>query len=147
MLGLLWRANHEIETLSKRMIRALGVTGPQRMVLRIIAGKPGISAGGISDTARIDASTLTGMLERLARGSFLVRSRDHEDGRRARFLVTPAGQRVADARKGTVESALVASLSALSAEERAAVRRWLTAFGDSLLAAQSELSDQGSSGP
>lgn len=139
MLSLLWRANHEVETLSKRMIHALGVTGPQRMVLRIIAARPGVSARGISDTARIDASTLTGILERLARGNFLIRSRDHDDGRKARLVVTPAGQRLADARTGTVEAALVSSLSALSPDEREVVRRWLTAFADSLVQQQSVL--------
>ncbi|MDP2310616.1 MAG: MarR family transcriptional regulator [Pseudomonadota bacterium] len=131
-LGQLWRANHELELLSKRMIKSLGVTGPQRMVLRIIARKRGISASGICETARIHASTLTGILERLARGGFIERTRDSDDGRRARFDLTPAGTRIAEARRGTVESAIVTSLASLSPEERAVVRRWLSAFGDAL---------------
>lgn len=147
MLSLLWRANHEVETLSKRMIHALGVTGPQRMVLRIIAARPGLSARGISDTARIDASTLTGILERLARGNFLIRSRDHDDGRKARFVITPEGQRVADARRGTVEAALVASLATLSPDERAVVRRWLGAFADALVHQQSVLGTRKATDP
>lgn len=142
MLGLLWRSNHQLEMLSKRMIRALGVTGPQRMVLRIIARKPGVSAGGICETAQIHPSTLTGILERLARGGFIVRSRDGEDGRRARSEVTPLGLRVADSRRGTVESAIVQSLADFTPDERDVVRRWLSAFGDALIREQGVLGER-----
>lgn len=132
MLGQLWRANHELELLSKRMIRTLGVTGPQRMVLRIVSRRPGISATGICDTARIHASTLTGILERLVRGGFLLRARADEDARRARFDLLPAGRSIVEQRRGTVESAMLASLEGLSLEERAGVRRWLDRFADAL---------------
>lgn len=132
MLGQLWRANHELELLSKQMIRTVGVTGPQRMVLRIVSRKPGISATGICGAARIHASTLTGILERLVRGGFLERARDDEDGRRARFQLTAAGRRIVEQRRGTVESGMMASLGRLSPEERAGVRRWLDAFADAL---------------
>lgn len=132
MLGQLWRANHELELLSKRMIKTLGVTGPQRMVLRIVSRKPGISATRICEVARIHPSTLTGILERLVRGGLLERARDDEDGRRARFHVAATGRRIVEQRRGTVESAMVSSLGELSAEERAGVRRWLDAFADAL---------------
>lgn len=132
VLGQLWRTNHELELLSKRMIRTLGVTGPQRMVLRIVAQRPGISATGISDTARIHPSTLTGILERLVRGGLLDRARDDVDARRARFQLSAAGGRIVQQRRGTVESAMMRSLGKLSPEERAGVRRWLDAFADAL---------------
>lgn len=141
MLGLLWRANHELELLSKRMSKTLGVTGPQRMVLRIIARKPGISATGICEAARIHASTLTGILERLARGGFIERFRDADDGRRARFHLKPTGTRIAETRGGTVEAAIIASLSALPPEERAVVGRWLSAFGDALARERAQLGE------
>lgn len=132
MLTLLWRANHKLEILSKQMVKTLGVTGPQRMVLRIIARRPGISATEICEAANIHASTLTGILERLVRAGLIERSRDSEDGRRAHFSLTTQGARVAEGRRGTVETAVVASLATLSGDERAVVRRWLTAFGDAL---------------
>lgn len=146
MLSLLWRANHEMQLLSKRMIKHLGVTGPQRMVLRIIVHRPGISAGAISETARIHASTLTGILERLARGGLVQRSRDSHDGRRARFDLTPAGARVAETRRGTVESAIITSLATLSPDERTVVRRWLVAFGDALGSERAHLGEDDGDG-
>lgn len=132
VLGLLWRANHALEMLSKRMIRTIGVTGPQRMVLRIVAANTGISAGAIAEAGRIHPSTLTGILERLVARGFLSRARDRDDARRAQLAVTPRGQQAADARTGTVEAAMIRSLAALSPDDRAAVRRWLEAFASAL---------------
>ncbi len=132
MLGLLWRGNHELALLSKRMQRTLGVTGPQRLVLRIVSRKPGLSATAIAEEARLHASTLTGILDRLVRAGFLARGRDRADLRRAQLGITPEGQAIADAQRGTVESAIRASLAELNAEERAVVRRWLNGFGEAL---------------
>lgn len=141
LLTQLWRAIHRLETLSKRMIKTLGVTGPQRLVLKIVARAPGITAGAVSDAAQVHPSTLTGILERLVRGGFLVRARDADDGRRARFEVTAEGRRLAETRTGTVEGAVLASLDGFSAEERAAIRRWLVAFGDALVAQRATLGE------
>lgn len=132
VMGLLWRMNNELEILSKRMMRVHGVTGPQRTVLRIIARESGASAGRIAEVARIHPSTLTGILERLVRGGFAVRTRDLNDGRRACFELTAAGQSVSEIQAGTVESAVVASLADLPGNERNVARRWLAGFGEAL---------------
>ncbi len=132
VLGLLWRANHELEMLSKRMIRTLGVTGPQRMVLRIVMANAGISAGAIAEAGRIHPSTLTGILERLVRRGFLARTRDRDDARRAVLSITASGRTAANARSGTVEAAMVRALDELSPADREVVRRWLAGFSSAL---------------
>lgn len=132
LLSSLWRVNHALEMLSKRMLRVHGVTGPQRMVINIIAQRPGIGANGVSTAARIHPSTLSGILDRLERSALIVRTRDAVDGRRARFEVTPGGQRLHEVRSGTVQAAVMRSLHALEPDERAVVRRWLKGFGDEL---------------
>lgn len=132
LLSLLWRVNHELEMLSKRMLRVHGVTGPQRMVLNIIARRPGVSASEISKAARIHPSTLSGILDRLERGTLAMRSRDSADGRKARFEVTEGGQRIHEIRSGTVQAAVLRSLAALRPSEQVVVVRWLRAFGEEL---------------
>lgn len=129
MIGLLWKANHEMETLSKWMMRVLGVTGPQRMVLRIIDEHPDISAKDISKIAQIHPSTLTGILDRLCRADMIKRSRDQDDGRKARFIITTAGQRITQQRQGTVESAMRNSMNMMEESEQKVVRAWLESFG------------------
>ena len=63
-MRLLWAVDHGLQTRSKRMAVGLGITGPQRLVLRIVGRFPGISAGQLSRILHLDPSTLTGILRR-----------------------------------------------------------------------------------
>src|SRR5262245_59584466 len=42
-MRLLWKMNHELESLSKRLVATAGVTGPQRLVVRIVGRRPDIA--------------------------------------------------------------------------------------------------------
>src|SRR5580704_311880 len=64
-LKLLWALDHGLQTASRDMERRLGVTGPQRMVIRIVGRFPGISAGELASVLHVHPSTLTGVLRRL----------------------------------------------------------------------------------
>jgi DNA-binding MarR family transcriptional regulator len=44
------------------MIGEVGVTGPQRLVLRVVGLFPGMSAGELATVLRVHPSTLTGVL-------------------------------------------------------------------------------------
>jgi hypothetical protein len=46
-LRLIWAVDHALQTASKAMRSAIGVTGPQRLVVRIVARFPGMPAGQI----------------------------------------------------------------------------------------------------
>src|SRR5205814_3197165 len=63
-MRLVWDMNHELGSLSKRMASAFGVTGPQRLVLRIVGRMPGISAGRLAEVLSVHPSTLTGVMRR-----------------------------------------------------------------------------------
>ena len=75
-MQLLWAVVHGLERLSKRMIGDIGVTGPQRLVLRVIGLFPGISAGELAGVLHVHPSTLTGVLQRLVAQRLLARSDD-----------------------------------------------------------------------
>lgn len=106
-----WALGHSLEVASRRMHRELGVTGPQRLVIRIVGRAPGISPRELSDTLEIDPSTLSGVLARLVAGGFLVRRADPDDRRRLRCFLTPAGRRIDRTRRGTVEAAVRRALA------------------------------------
>lgn len=107
----LWGLTHALQVTSKRMARTLGVTGPQRLVLRVVGQKPGITARDLAHTLGLHPSTLTGVLGRLELQKFLVRTVDPADRRRARFELTPKGKKVDAERRGTVEAAVRRALA------------------------------------
>ncbi|MBA3541002.1 MAG: MarR family transcriptional regulator [Deltaproteobacteria bacterium] len=102
----LWALSHALEVRSKGMARTLGVTGPQRLVIRIIGQLPRASARDISSTLGMHPSTLTGILARLQAHALILRKTDDEDRRVSRFRLTGAGERIDHERKGTVEAAI-----------------------------------------
>jgi len=102
----LWELVHALAVRSKRMARTLGVTGPQRLVIRVVGQSPDATAKQISDVLGIHPSTLTGVLARLERQAMIQRQTDRADRRRVRFRLTAAGRKVNRERKGTVEAAV-----------------------------------------
>src|SRR3989440_12137869 len=44
-MRLLWAVDHSLQSASKRMESVFGITGPQRLGVRIVGGVPGIAAG------------------------------------------------------------------------------------------------------
>lgn len=110
----LWAVNHALETTSRRMRRQLGVSGPERMVVRLVGRYPGISAGELARILHVHPSTLTGLLQRLVRRGMLRRTADADDGRRALFTLAAKGAAIDHVRSGTVEAAVKAALASLA---------------------------------
>src|SRR5512143_986417 len=113
-LRALWALDHALQSASKRMETTLGVTGPQRFVVRMIGRFPGISAGEVSTLLHVHPSTLTGVLKRLEQRGLVVRRPDPSDGRRALLELTAKGRRVDATRTGTVEAAARRALARLT---------------------------------
>ena len=112
-MRLLWAVDHNLQLTSKRMVGAIGLTGPQRMVIRLIGRFPGISAGNLATTLHLHPSTLTGVLKRLEARGLIWRKPDPADGRRALFGLTPKGKELDAPTAGTVESAVQTALAKL----------------------------------
>lgn len=102
----LWELSHALQVRSKRMARTLGVTSPQRLVIRVLGQSPGITARELAGALGIHPSTLTGVLARLEKRELIARKIDSVDRRRARFELTDKGKRIDREKKGTVEAAV-----------------------------------------
>lgn len=107
----MWNLSHALDVRSKRMSKKLGVTGPQRLVVRVIGQKPEMTASEIAATLGLHPSTLSGVLSRLEKLSMIERKIDAADRRRARFTLTAGGRKIDSLRKGTVEAAVRRSLA------------------------------------
>jgi MarR family transcriptional regulator, organic hydroperoxide resistance regulator len=124
-MQLLWAVVHGLETTSKRMASRIGITGPQRLVLRVVGLFPGASAGDLAAILHLHPSTLTGVLRRLVVQRLLLRVDDPRDRRRAILRLTARGARINDDSRGTVEAAVAEALAGVGARDRAATRRVL----------------------
>src|SRR3954469_2672683 len=112
----LWELTHALQVSSKRMARTLGVTGPQRLVIRVVGQTPGIAARDLAEELGLHPSTLTGVLDRLGRQGFILRKVDPTDRRRARFQLTARGKKVDAEKRGTVEAAVRRALGRADAQ-------------------------------
>ena len=88
-MRLLWSIEHGLQRMSKRMENEIGITGPQRLVLRVVGQFPGLSASELAHIVRLHPSTITGILQRLVARGLLERQRDPSDTRRARLRLKP----------------------------------------------------------
>src|SRR6516225_8085455 len=84
-MRLLWSIEHGLQRMSKRMESDIGITGPQRMVLRVVGQYPGLSR-----IVRLHPSTSTGILQRLGARGLLAPPRDPSCRRRARRRLKPS---------------------------------------------------------
>ncbi len=109
-MRVLWSLNHELDSMSKQMDTTFGVTGPQRLVLRIVGRMPGIAPGNLAKVLRVHPSTLTGILQRLVERDLVQRRSDPDDRRRSLLSLTPRGKAIDALRGGTVESAIQRAL-------------------------------------
>jgi DNA-binding MarR family transcriptional regulator len=131
-LRLLWALDHRLQTTSRRMGRTIGLTGPQRFVLRIVGRRPGISPGELAEILHVDPSTVTPHVKGLARRGFLARRRDRLDGRRAVLVLTGRGRRIDRLGSGTVEAAVRRLLAGTPAGAIRAAESTLLALGAEL---------------
>ncbi len=131
-LRLLWALDHGLQRNSKRMLSKVGVTGPQRLVIRIVGRFPGISAGRLAHTIHLHPSTLSGVLERLERHRLVQRRVDPWDKRRALLRLTTKGRSVDAQSAGTIEAAVDGVIAKLSRAKLEAAREVLEALAGSL---------------
>jgi MarR family transcriptional regulator, organic hydroperoxide resistance regulator len=131
-MRLLWGIEHRLQSTSKFMEADLGVTGPQRLVLRIVGQSPGLSAGELARTLRLHPSTMTGIVQRLVRKGLLAREEDPSDSRRVRLRVRDKAKPLARRSAGTVEDAVARALNGTSSLQLRHAREVLSSIAAEL---------------
>jgi DNA-binding MarR family transcriptional regulator len=127
-MRLLWGLDHSLQTASKKMEARLGITGPQRLVVRLVGHFPEISAGQLAALQQVHPSTLTGVLRRLEKRGVLRRRVDPADGRRALLSLTKKGAKLNETKGGTVEEAVERALSDVDERALAGAHRTISSL-------------------
>jgi DNA-binding MarR family transcriptional regulator len=125
-MRLLWTIEHRLQRKSKRMENELGITGPQRLVLRVVGQFPDLSASELAHIVRLHPSTITGILQRLVARGYLERLSDPADTRRARLRLRPTAAQHTRMSRGTVEKAVRDALAHAGASNVRAARKVLS---------------------
>jgi MarR family transcriptional regulator, organic hydroperoxide resistance regulator len=128
-MRLLWSIEHLLRSTSNLMHRQSGLTGPQRLVLRVVHQHPGISPSEIVRLIHLHKSTAAGILRRLERKGLIVRDRDPSDKRHTTLRTVPGS---VPGQPSTLESVVARVLAHLSHGERHAARRALTQIVEAL---------------
>ncbi len=131
-LRLLWALDHGLQRTSKQMLGRRGVTGPQRLAIRIVGAFPGISAGALARILLIHPSTLSGILVRLERQRLVERLGDPRDKRRALLRLTARGRTVDARSAGTIESIVQGVLEGIDDSKLEAASALLASLSQAL---------------
>jgi DNA-binding MarR family transcriptional regulator len=114
------------------MASRLGISGPQRLVLRAVGRGPGISAGALAEMLHLDPSTLTGHIQKMELDGLLERRLAPDDARRAALYLTPKGRRLDVTTPGTIEEAVDGILTSEPADAVEHTQRVLRRLANAL---------------
>jgi DNA-binding MarR family transcriptional regulator len=131
-LRVIWQVDHSLQRTSKWMESTLGVTGPQRLTLRIVGRYPDILAGQLAQVLHLHPSTLTGVLSRLERQGLLSRRAHPSDARKSLLSLTPKGRKLDVDASGTVEARVAQVLARTAPAKVKAARELLTEIAGAL---------------
>jgi DNA-binding MarR family transcriptional regulator len=101
-----WAVDHALQNLSRAMEKKLGLSGPQRLVVRVIGQFPGISGIALARILHLDPSSLTWHVSHLVRRRIVARAVSSRDKRQIELRLTARGKRLDVATPGTVQAAV-----------------------------------------
>jgi DNA-binding MarR family transcriptional regulator len=131
-MRLLWSIEHGLQRMSKQMESEIGITGPQRLVLRVVGQFPGLSAGELAHIVRLHPSTITGILQRLVAAGLLERQRAASDTRRIQLRLKPKAFVHTRPVRGTVENTVTKALARVGSRNVRAARIVLREIAEGL---------------
>jgi DNA-binding MarR family transcriptional regulator len=101
----LWALAHALDSRSKQMNALRGITGPQRLVVRVVAQLGPIAPGRLADVLHLHPASVTRLAKTLEARGMLRRRPDPADGRRLLLEVGAAAARLLGPIPGSVEGA------------------------------------------
>jgi DNA-binding MarR family transcriptional regulator len=125
ILFILSKANQRVHGIFKSGLRHFGLTPVHALILHALYQEDGISAGEIGRRLSLDSATLSGVLERMAEGGWIVKLTDEDDRRMLHIKLTPKAQASKKAFLKEVEAIDSSITATLRREERLLLERLL----------------------
>ena len=118
VFAALRRITRAMDRQSRAMMRRGGLTGPQVLVLRLLAGGEELSVGALAQQMSLSQATVTGIINRLELRGLMRRRRDQQDKRRVLVSATPAGQSLVEGAPSMWQDSFMNQLSQQADWER-----------------------------
>jgi len=107
-----------IDMNSKKLVKRVGLTGPQLVILQEISNLGEVTAGQIAQAVSLSQATLTGILERMEKRGLLSRRRNEHDKRRVMIHITNSGRQVLEDAPPLMQESFVDGFSSLQEWEQ-----------------------------
>ena len=125
ILFILAKANQRVHGRFKPMFSRYGLTPMQALVLHAVYQDEGLTAGEIGKRLVLDSATLSGVLERMVDGGWLVKNTPDGDRRVTKLYLTQKASQIREALLRDVEALDSEVLSVFKPEERLLLERML----------------------
>jgi len=123
------KANQRVYSKFKPMFLRHGLTPAQALVLNALYQNDGLSIGEIGNQLVLDSATLSGVLERMVDGGWIVKDTHDEDRRVTKIYLTKKAVSARDALLKDIEATHREVLSTFKPEERLLLERMLKDSG------------------
>jgi DNA-binding MarR family transcriptional regulator len=109
----------------KKRLQSFGLTPIQHLILEVLWGQDGLSASDIGKKLVLDGATLSGVLDRLAIGGWILKKPDRDDKRVLRNFLTPMSKELKPKLSETRDQTNEDLLKSFSIEEKVLLKRFL----------------------
>lgn len=96
-----------IELNSRSLVKRVGLTGPQLVILQEFWNAETLSVGEIARNVSLSQATVTGILDRMEKRDLVVRQRSERDRRRVLVLITESGKQLLEKAPPLMQEAFV----------------------------------------
>jgi DNA-binding MarR family transcriptional regulator len=109
----------------KKRLQSYGLTPIQHLILEVLWAQDGLSASDIGKKLVLDGATLSGVLDRLSAGGWIIKKPDPGDKRVLRNFLTPMSKELKPKLSETRDQTNEDLLKPFSLEEKVLLKRFL----------------------
>ena len=112
------RIMRAIDMHSSFLARQYGLTSPQLICLKKLAGEKGLTPGGLAKEVHLSHATVTGIINRLEKKGWVQRTRSTADGRSYWLRLTDSGMSMMQSAPSMLQDQFMHKLSKLAEWEK-----------------------------
>lgn len=107
-----------IDMNSKRLVKLVGLTGPQMVILQEISRLGTVSVGEVAKNVSLSQGTVTGILERMEKRELVVRKKSQDDKRRVMVCITDSGNALLAKAPSVIQESFIPKINELQEWEK-----------------------------